>query len=157
MLAYWFAEGRPEHEHVESRVRALPKGTPLFVSAITLGEIEYGHRVASRETLPVQERYVEFVREKLPHVLDVRPSTAAPYGELRALLFERYAPSGKRSGLRPEQLVDPISSVELGIQENDLWIAAQAIEYNLVLVTHDKMAHLAESTGGRLRLEDWAR
>lgn len=26
-----------------------------------------------------------------------------------------------------------MTSLELGIQENDLWIAAQALEYNLVL------------------------
>jgi len=36
------------------------------------------------------------------------------------------------------------SAEELGIQENDLWIAAQAIQYNLVLITEDHMRRLQE-------------
>jgi predicted nucleic acid-binding protein len=30
----------------------------------------------------------------------------------------------------------------LGIDENDLWIAAQAIQYNLVLVTNDGLERI---------------
>ena len=70
--------------------------------------------------------------------------------------FEKYAPNVKRRrGLRPEQLIDPVTSQELGIQENDLWIAAQALEYNLVLVTNDKMERIRDVCE-ELQIENWA-
>jgi predicted nucleic acid-binding protein len=53
-------------------------------------------------------------------------------------------------------LVDPLTAKCLGIQENDLWIAAQAYESNLVLVTHDKMDRLREVASDLLAFEDWA-
>ena len=76
---------------------------------------------------------------------------------IRAGVFEKYAPNVKRRrGLRPEQLIDPVTSQELGIQENDLWIAAQALEYNLVWVTNDKMERIRDVCE-ELQIENWAR
>lgn len=62
----------------------------------------------------------------------------------------------RRKGLRPEQLVDPTTAKELDIQENDLWLAAQALEHNLVLVSHDKMTRLRK-VAEELRVQDWAK
>jgi predicted nucleic acid-binding protein len=47
-----------------------------------------------------------------------------------------------------------VTSQELGIQENDLWMAAQALEYNLVFVTNDKMERIREVCAD-LQLENW--
>jgi len=44
----------------------------------------------------------------------------------------------------PEDLQERTTSKELGVQENDIWIAAQAIQYNLVLLTADYMRRLEE-------------
>ncbi|MCH7920211.1 MAG: hypothetical protein IIC50_19795 [Planctomycetes bacterium] len=74
---------------------------------------------------------------------------------LRAALFDKYAPKKNRKGLRPEQLIDPVTSKGLGVQENDIWIASQALEHNLVLVTNDQMNHLRE-VASDLRVENWA-
>ncbi len=46
---------------------------------------------------------------------------------------------------RPERLIDKTSGATLGIQENDLWIAAIAVEYNMRLVSDDKMKHIQEA------------
>jgi len=81
--------------------------------------------------------------------------TARTYGELRALLFDKYAQKKKRSGLRPEQLFDPATSLELGIQENDLWIAAQAMVKNLTLVTSEKLRRISEVAGDKLDIKNW--
>ena len=48
---------------------------------------------------------------------------------------------------------------ELGIDENDLWIVAQAVERNLVLVTSDKMWRIRETVCELypdFGSEDWA-
>lgn len=156
-IAYWFSESRPEHRCVTEKVASRPVTSPLRVSAISLGEIEYGHKANPQEGRETQVLRDQFVREQLPIVLDVRKTTKMYYGELRAQLFERFAPRKGRKGLRPEQLVDPISSLALTIQENDLWIAAQAIEHNLVLVTSDHDMWRIQEVAPELMVEDWAK
>jgi tRNA(fMet)-specific endonuclease VapC len=127
-----------------------------MVSAITLGEIEYGLRVVSEDSTPSQEAFRALVEHRLPMVLDISKTTRLYYGWLRARLFEKYAPRKKRRrGLRPEQLIDPVTSRELGIQENDLWLAAQALEFNLVLVTNDALERMRDICAD-LMIENWA-
>jgi tRNA(fMet)-specific endonuclease VapC len=102
-----------------------------------------------------QEAFRAFISTNLPMVLDITKATRIYYGLLRASIFEKYAPNARRRrGLRPEQLIDPVTSRELGIQENDLWIAAQALEYNLVLVTNDKMDRIRDVCE-ELQVENW--
>ena len=155
-ISYWFRPGTPENHNVVTHIDGLDAGTPLRVSAVALGEIEYGHRVAPKTETPIQVEFNRFVQTQLPDVLDVRRTTRIYYGQIRARLFEKYAPERGRKALRPEQLVDPVTAKTLGVQENDIWIAAQAAEYNLVLVTHDKMTHLREAVSDILAIEDWA-
>ena len=60
--------------------------------------------------------------------------------------------------MRPEQLTDLSTSLELGIQENDLWLCAQAVGHGLVLVTNDKMARIREVSKGMepaLLIQNW--
>jgi predicted nucleic acid-binding protein len=123
---------------------------------MTLGEIEYGLRVAPEDSTAWQEAYRDLVDRYLPMVLDIGKTTCMYYGLLRARLFARYAPGRRRrKGLRPEQLIDPVTSRELGIQENDLWLVAQALEFNLVLATNDALEHIRDICE-ELQIENWA-
>lgn len=157
IIAYWFNKNRSEHQSVTENVASRPATSPLRVSAISLGEIEYGHMANPQEGEPIQIQRDKFVREQLPTVLDVQKTTKLYYGALRAKLFERFGPRKHKKGLRPEQLVDPISSRKLTIQENDLWIAAQAIEHNLVLVSSDRDMRRIQEVAPELTVEDWAK
>ena len=158
IVVYWFDARRPQHECVVRHIQELPEATPLMISAITMGEIEFGLQVSKVNT-PEQEASQEelraFIDTNLPMVLDVTKAIRVYYGLLRASVFEKYAPNAKRrSGLRPEQLIDPVTSRELGIQENDLWMAAQALQYNLVFVTNDKIERIREVCAD-LQIENW--
>ncbi len=155
IISYWFRHDGPENRNVVDLIGGLDASTPLRVSAITLGEIEYGHRVVSTTNTPIHVQFNHFVQTQLPDVLDVRRTTRIYYGQIRSRLFMKYSPRHGRKALRPEQLVDPATSATLGVQENDIWIAAQAVEHNLVLVTHDRMSHLRNVTGDILDFEDW--
>jgi len=96
----------------------------------------------------------QFAQKRL--LLNVSRSTTSVYGDLRARLFEKYAPRKKRTKRRrPEQLQSPVTSKELGIHENDLWIAAQAIERNLVLVSNDAHMKRIRDVAPELQVEDW--
>ena len=148
IVSYWYNPQQRQHERVAQRIAERPQESPLAISAITLGEIEYGLAVAPEQYATLSGELHAFVDDRFPMVLNISKTTRTYYGTLRARLFERYAPRGKRRlGLRPEQLVDPVTSYELGIQENDLWLAAQALELNLVLVTNDALQRIRDVCG----------
>lgn len=157
ILRFWFDRQRAEHEAVGRRLAALAEDAPLQISAITLGEIEYGRRLVGGEHGEREAEMRTFIDHRFPIPLLVDKHTRTTYGTLRARLFERFAPKRLRTRLRrPEQLTDPATALQLGVDENDLWIAAQALQHNLVLVTHDRMARLRE-VAAELRVEDWVR
>ncbi len=155
--SYWFDAYRYPQENANIR-KQLQKLTPDFklgISIITWGEVAFGQKVATTREL-IQAEYFQFIKTKGPKTFDIDMHTANIYGELRSLLFDKYAPKDKRKkNLRPEQLVDPITSLELGIQENDLWIAAQAITRNLTLITNDKLIRIREVAGDDLDVKNW--
>ncbi|MFL6232315.1 MAG: PIN domain-containing protein [Thermoanaerobaculia bacterium] len=157
IISYWFDEQSLQNRSIVERIRDLPGETPLRISAISLGEIEFGFRVRREEDAEFERELRRFLQEKLPTVLDVTSTTRTYYGSIRASLFDRYTPRRKlNKQLRLGQLTDPVSELELGIQENDVWIAAQAIEYNLVLVSNDKLTKIRDVADG-LFLENWVR
>ena len=80
---------------------------------------------------------------------------------MKAWLMNSFSPKTMRTkAKRLKQLVDPATTEELGVQENDVWIAAQAMTFNLVLVTHDHKGYfgkLQKKFAPELQVEDWAR
>jgi tRNA(fMet)-specific endonuclease VapC len=155
----FYSEKYPiQHANIESHLKALPSGTVLGISIITWGEVAHGYNVVGPESL--QSEYLQFIKAKGPKTFNIDMHTALKYGQLRAMLFEKYAPKKKRKkNLRPEQAIDPVTAKELGIDENDLWIAAQAITRNLTLVTNDKLKRIrevAKVAGDDLDIKNWA-
>jgi predicted nucleic acid-binding protein len=96
IVSYWFDGESPQNRDIVDRIRLLPESAPLFVSAISLGEIEFGFRVRREENAGFEREFFRFIQEKLPLVLDVTRTTRTDYGSIRAKLFDRYAPGHKR-------------------------------------------------------------
>ena len=151
----WFGVRKEHHVNVKRHIQKLPSDSILGISIISWGEVFYGHKANSLDETPIQAGYIQFIKSKRPKTFEIDIHTAHKYGELRALLFDKYAPSKRKSGLHPEQLIDPITSNKLGIQENDLWIAAQAMVRNMILVTNDKLTRISEVAGDGLHIESW--
>ena len=162
IVRYWYDTGCDEHANVLSHIDNVRYRPPqahhtslLLISVVTLGEIEYGHRAAPDPDPVRQTEYLRFIKEEQLEVLDIGKHTADAYGRLKAWLFNHRAPRADRSkARRAGELVRP-----KGVGENDLWIAAQAVTLNLVLVTHDKLANLREALleeYPHFQLEDWA-
>lgn len=155
ILSYWFNCKYNEHAAVLRKVNLLAAADQIHISVISLGEIEFGHKVISHDPTPIQERFASFVNEQFPYCVGISRATTVEYGRIRAELFRKYSPRDRRRMVRwPEQLVDPVSARELGIQENDIWMAANAIEYNLILATNDGFNSI-RAVEPRLRIEDW--
>jgi tRNA(fMet)-specific endonuclease VapC len=158
IIVNWYDASKNHHQAVMDRLAAIEPQSILCTSAISWGEMEYGHRAVSDADSPGQVARNAFVERELPICIDVRQSTSIYYGQIRARLFNKYAPrERRRKGLRPEQLADPATALQLGVQENDLWIAAQAFEHNLILVTCDKLDRLSAVTSDLLTIEIWTK
>lgn len=140
----------PKHEGISNFVRNLGEQR-VYLSQIAVGEMKYGHRVHTiNDSHP---RYQEILerRNLLEEAIEefaikhLTKHTTEVYAQLRAKLFNQYAPRNKRNIVKsrwPEALLEHTTGRELGIDENDIWIASQAVEGNLVLITDDKMTQI---------------
>jgi tRNA(fMet)-specific endonuclease VapC len=104
----------------------LIQSDEVFVPSIVVGELYYGARKSTR-VIENLERIDEFVASST--VLPCDTATAQQYGDIKNKL---------RAKGRP-------------IPENDIWIAAIAMQYQLTLVARD--GHFHEVDG--LRVEAW--
>ena len=104
----------------------LAEASEVFVLSIVLGELYYGARKSARVTEHLA-RLDEFVTSST--VLPCDTATAQQYGNIKNML---------RAKGRP-------------IPENDIWIAALALQYQLTLVARDGHFHAVDG----LRVETW--
>ena len=167
ILKYWYDLNCAEHSKVSARVYIARQPDPttqyisrFFISVVTLAEMHYGHRVTLNPDHAKQTAYEHFVRTQCPNALEMTEHVAEEYGTLKAWLFNNCGPTAKKSKVkRAEELVHPITGKELGIDENDLWIAAQAKTHNLVLVTNDSKGNFGKvltQFSSTLTVENWA-
>ncbi|MGO9171126.1 MAG: PIN domain-containing protein [Rhodomicrobium sp.] len=128
------------HNDMRLAIGALDQVSAQFVSAISLSELTFGVRMAEAfggASLPsLQQMLIDATSYA---VLDVTHHTAAAYAELKTNLAKHYLAKASRRD-RPrwlEDWVDKTSGQKLQVDENDLWMCAQAKERDLVLITGD--------------------
>lgn len=148
-------------QQVANRLQTIRcAGRRMFISAITIGESEYGLRTAPKAASDQQAEARSVINAFLDGlVLSVDANVAREhYSALRAKLFEKFAPKNTRGLAKISfigEWVDPTTQKTLGVQENDVWIASVAMAYNLTLVSSDKMARIREVVGDSLSYENW--
>ena len=152
VISRWFSG----HANVLAHIHSLPNDTPLQVSVIAIGEVEFGHQITRTTDLDERDRCSRFIANQFPAPLDVTKHVVSHYGDSRAQLFRDYPPQGKKQN-HPERCHDTVTASDLEIDENDLWMAAQAITHNLVFVSNDKkiLERIRTASNRVLDVEDW--
>lgn len=135
-------------------------GCRIYISSITVGESEYGLRCAPKSDSVQQAEARAVIHAFSPGLVLPIDTTVARdyYSDLRARLFAKYAPKDRRGLAKTNfigEWIDPADQKALGIQENDVWIAAVAMTYNLTLVSGDKMARIRYVAGSSFSYENW--
>jgi len=120
------------HPAVIARLRSLPSDSTLYMPVIAQGELLVGIELIvsesrKQELRTLYDRTIAEVTEILPITSQVAEQYAAIFVNLR------------RKG-KP-------------IETNDIWIAAIALAYDLILVTSDEHFQYVEG----LKVEDWTR
>jgi len=102
---------------------------PIALSVIISGELVYGAHNSERVTDNIAA--VMLLQECVADIYGIDDETSWIYGRIKAEMMKRFGPRDKqkRRSFRFESL---------GIFDNDLWIAATSIQYELTLITRDK-------------------
>lgn len=136
------------HADIVRAVASLDEDASHYVSAISLAELTFGVRMSevfAPARLPALEQMLVNVRTY--GVLEIGHHTATAYAELKTNLAKRYLLKANRRD-RPRWIEEwPLNNrgQKLQIDENDLWLCAQAKERLLTLLTAD---------GGMQRIAD---
>ena len=99
----------------------------LAISVVTEGELLYMAENSQKiaENLQIIEDFIADIS-----IYDINDRVSHIYAKLKAKIMDKFAPK-ERNKRRKTKITD------LGIGENDLWIAATAIENNLIIVSRD--------------------
>jgi predicted nucleic acid-binding protein len=144
------------HPAVCSAIDNLQEDAPKYVSVITFAELRFGIRLATIRGDINTERLDKIVHAAKTHPpLNVTKHTAEEYGFIKAELANKYLNNALRK-FRPrwiEEWVDTATGQKLQIDENDLWLCAQAKERNLVLLTAEKKINRIKAVVPEIRIE----
>lgn len=153
-----FVTSRKEHSKAYAFWQKVKNsGGRIYLSRIALAEVEFGIELNPSLSGTVKRQMEAGITAY--QILDIGKHTTAPYAQIRAKLFSEKCPKDKkgkiRAKLRPEffTALSP-TAYELGIQENDLWMAAIAVEREMTLISADRMEQL-KSVFPKLILKNW--
>lgn len=149
-----------DHEHsrhrdVRAAINDFDPGAAVYVSAVALAELGFGVRLAESDSATHSPYLKEMLTKAHGHaVLELTQHTASAYAELKAALAGKYLANARRRH-RPrwvEDWIDKATGQKLQVDENDLWICAQAKERNLTVVTSDRGMRRIEDADSGVRL-----
>lgn len=135
-----------DSEHARVRAFLSRHNAHTSISVVTLAEIRYGHELHPN---PDQQKRRETIEGKMGEykAWPIDRHVVEHYARIRARLFQEFAPQkakGRVLRKRPEDLIDKTTGRELHIQENDLWIVAQAVTNRIDFVTTDRMKRIQQ-------------
>lgn len=156
VISAFLHSSHARHSEVRTAIQAVEHQSTLFLSAVSLAELSYGVEMTKafgNADLPVLEQTLK--RAYQYRVLDITKHTSLAYAKLKTNMAIKYLEKASRQG-RPrwlEDWVDRSSGKKLQIDENDLWICAQAKERNLHVATLDKRMRRIEAADSEVHLQ----
>ena len=129
---------RKKHSDVRSAIEALDPTAPQFLSVVVLAELLFGLRMAEKTGQKLTHIRSTIERAQERDVAEIGRHTAESYGNVKSQLAQRWTNPESKLPRWPEDWKDKISGKNLQIDESDLWLVAQAVERNYVLLTTDK-------------------
>lgn len=129
--------GRPNHLAVRAALAALDPAAPQLVSSVTIGELRFGLALSRAAGRPLAHIETCIERTEEHPLAEVGRHTAEAFGHVKSSVALQRIDIQRRIPRWVESWSDRVTGQLLQIDENDLWIAAQAVERNLVVVTSD--------------------
>lgn len=123
---------------MKNAILSLPEQSPQFISTITMGELKFGleNAKALGQTMDHIETCLRHAEDHPP--LPITRHTATAYAMIRSKIAQKHMDLRRKLPRWIDEWVSRINASKLQVDENDLWIAAQALELNLVVITRDQ-------------------
>lgn len=137
LVSVLYDAGRSNHLPVRNALAALDRNAPQLVSAITIGELRFGLALSRAAGRPLAHIEACIERTEEHPLAEVGRHTAEAFGYVKSSVALQRVDIHRRIPRWVEAWSDRVTGQLLQIDENDLWIAAQAVERNLVVVTSD--------------------
>lgn len=129
---------RPNHIAVRQAIAALPAQAAQLVSVVTIGELRFGLALERAAGRPLEHIEACLDRAEAHPLAEVTRHTADAFATIKSSVAMARIDISRRIPRWVESWSDRASGQLLQVDENDLWIAAQALERNYVVVTSDK-------------------
>ncbi len=128
--------------------RNCPPENIVWVCPISLAEIEWGLRITNTTDAQRRARCRRFIEDNaLDFVRPIETTTRDTYADIMERIWRAHPPANGRIETQ-RHLSD------LGVDVNDVWIAAVAFEHGLTLLTTDQMATIRNCVPEVL-MENW--
>lgn len=137
VVSVLYDAGRPNHLAVRNALAALDQNAPQLVSVLTIGELRFGLALARAAGRSVAHIEACIERTEEHPLAEVGRHTADAFGYVKSSVALQRTDIRRCQVRWVEAWSDRVTGERLHIDENDLWIAAQAVERNLVVVTSD--------------------
>jgi predicted nucleic acid-binding protein len=129
---------RPNHASVRQAVENLDADASQLVSAVTIAELRFGLALSQAVGRPLAHIEACIERAEEHPLANIDRHTASAFAHVKASVAQKRLDLTRRAPRWVETWTDRVTSQMLQIDENDLWIAAQAIERNYTVVTSDR-------------------
>ena len=137
LVSVLYDAGRPNHLAVRGVLASLDPNAPQLVSVVTIGELRYGLALSRAAGRPLAHIEACIERTEEHPLAEVGRHTAEAFGYVKSSIARQRMNIGRNIPRYVEDWSDRVTGKSLQIDENDLWIAAQAVERNLVVLTSD--------------------
>jgi tRNA(fMet)-specific endonuclease VapC len=129
--------------HVVRIVESLDEAE-ISTNVAVCGELLYGVYKSAQIEKNLDD-IEKFLKQIIIH--DINQDTSKLYAKLKAGILDRFGPKDQRKRRN-------IAIESLGFKDNDVWIAATAIQHNLILVSADSDVMRLNGIEG-LKVENW--
>lgn len=153
-ISVLFDSRRANFHAVQTRAGAFTERDLVYLSAVVLAELRYGMEAAQRAGQDISHIRQTLAQAAAYPLAEIGRHTAEAYGDVKARLAGDYLDLSRRPPRWIENWQDRVSGQMLQVDENDLWLVAQAIERDYLLLTSDqRLADRFRPAIAELRLE----
>ena len=133
-----FDPRRPNFAAVQTCAQGFGSTDLVYLPVVVLAELRYGIEAAQRAGQDVSHIRQTLTQAGRYPLAAVGRHTAEAYADVKARLAAHYLDLARRPPRWLENWQDRASGQMLQVDENDLWIVAQAVERDYLLVTCDQ-------------------
>ena len=138
LVSVLYDANRSKHGSVRQAIAAFDPRAPQLVSVVTVAELRFGLALSQAAGRPLAHIEACLERADEHPLAEIGRYTGEAFAYVKSSVALKRLDVRRRIPRWVEEWSDRVTGQHLQIDENDLWIAAQAVERNLVVVTGDR-------------------